>query len=97
MPHRRRAGAFRLGTTRNALYKTLHDARGRLRTALIDAGHLDARPYLSCDDCFARMDEYVEQLARNPDHDDPPMRAHLRGCGACAEEADALTELLRQP
>jgi len=35
--------ADRLGTTRNALYKTLHDARGRLRTALIDAGHLDAR------------------------------------------------------
>ena len=57
----------------------------------------DTSPYLSCDDCFARMDEYVEQLARNPDYDDPPMRAHLRGCGACAEEADALTELLRQP
>lgn len=36
--------ADRLGTTRNALYKTLHDARRRLRTALIDAGHLDARP-----------------------------------------------------
>ena len=57
----------------------------------------DTSPYLSCDDCFARMDEYVEQLARNPDYDDPSMRAHLRGCGACAEEADALTELLRQP
>jgi RNA polymerase sigma-70 factor (ECF subfamily) len=30
--------AERLGTSRGALYKTLHDARGRLRTALADAG-----------------------------------------------------------
>jgi RNA polymerase sigma-70 factor, ECF subfamily len=32
--------ADRLGTTRNALYKTLHDARGRLRTHLTVAGYL---------------------------------------------------------
>jgi RNA polymerase sigma-70 factor (ECF subfamily) len=30
--------AERLGTTRGALYKTLHDARRKLRTALADAG-----------------------------------------------------------
>jgi RNA polymerase sigma-70 factor (ECF subfamily) len=36
--------AERLGTTRNALYKTLHDARRRLRAALVDSGHLHARP-----------------------------------------------------
>ena len=36
--------ADRLGTTRNALYKTLHDARGRLRAALLAAGHLDTTP-----------------------------------------------------
>lgn len=34
--------ADRLGTTRNALYKTLHDARARLRTALIARGYLTA-------------------------------------------------------
>jgi len=34
--------ADRLGTTRNALYKTLHDARKRLRTQLIATGHLPA-------------------------------------------------------
>lgn len=34
--------AERLGTNRNALYKTLHDARRRLRTALTDSGHLDS-------------------------------------------------------
>jgi RNA polymerase sigma-70 factor (ECF subfamily) len=32
--------AARLGTTRNALYKTLHDARKRLRTHLQRTGHL---------------------------------------------------------
>jgi RNA polymerase sigma-70 factor (ECF subfamily) len=33
--------ADRLGTNRNALYKTLHDARSRLRAALVASGHLD--------------------------------------------------------
>ncbi|MDQ0279387.1 RNA polymerase sigma-70 factor (ECF subfamily) [Arthrobacter silviterrae] len=33
--------ADRLGTNRNALYKTLHDARGRLRRHLQDTGYLD--------------------------------------------------------
>ena len=31
--------AERLGTSRGAVYKTLHDARAKLRRALIDAGH----------------------------------------------------------
>ncbi|WP_427015522.1 RNA polymerase sigma factor [Pseudarthrobacter sp. P1] len=34
--------ADRLGTNRNALYKTLHDARGRLRAHLALAGYLPA-------------------------------------------------------
>jgi RNA polymerase sigma-70 factor, ECF subfamily len=32
--------AERMGTNRNALYKTLHDARGRLRAHLADQGYL---------------------------------------------------------
>ena len=36
--------ADRLGSTRNALYKTLHDARRRLRVALTDNGYLPNRP-----------------------------------------------------
>lgn len=32
--------AERLGTNRNALYKTLHDARARLRDLLVKTGHL---------------------------------------------------------
>jgi RNA polymerase sigma-70 factor (ECF subfamily) len=35
--------AERLGTTRNALYKTLHDARKGLREHLRDAGYLPER------------------------------------------------------
>jgi RNA polymerase sigma-70 factor (ECF subfamily) len=35
--------ADRLATNRNALYKTLHDARARLRTHLTDAGYLPAQ------------------------------------------------------
>jgi RNA polymerase sigma-70 factor (ECF subfamily) len=31
--------AERLGTSRGAIYKTLHDARAKLRKALIEAGH----------------------------------------------------------
>lgn len=36
--------AERLATNRNALYKTLHDARVRLRECLIASGHLPATP-----------------------------------------------------
>ena len=31
----------RLGTTRGALYKTLHDARAKLRAELVAAGHME--------------------------------------------------------
>jgi RNA polymerase sigma-70 factor (ECF subfamily) len=35
-----------LGTTRNAIYKTLYDARRKLRAQLVSAGHLDAHETL---------------------------------------------------
>ncbi|ABL84139.1 MULTISPECIES: hypothetical protein [unclassified Nocardioides] len=54
----------------------------------------DTSPYLSCDDCFAQLDEYVERRFADPQHHDPALEAHLRGCGACAEEAEALLDLL---
>jgi hypothetical protein len=56
----------------------------------------DTSPYLSCHDCFARIDQYVEQTLADPQHEDPAMQAHLAGCGACAEEAETLRELLAQ-
>ena len=55
---------------------------------------LDTHPYLSCDDCFDLVDEYVEALLSNPDHDHPAMRTHLAGCAACAEEARSLIVLV---
>jgi hypothetical protein len=54
----------------------------------------DTVPYLSCDECFDRIDTYVEQVAANPEHRDVAMQKHLRACGVCADEATALTELL---
>ena len=56
----------------------------------------DTSPYLSCDDCFARIDEYVERTLADPHHEDEAMKAHLAGCGACAEEAATLRELLSE-
>ncbi|MGH3361798.1 MAG: hypothetical protein ACRDOM_04995 [Nocardioides sp.] len=54
----------------------------------------DTSPYLSCDDCFTRLDEYVEDRLRDPGRVDPAMRTHLAGCAACADEAEALLELI---
>ena len=55
---------------------------------------VDTSPYLSCDDCFARIDSYVERIVSDPLHVDAAMTAHLAGCGACAEEAESLRALL---
>ena len=57
---------------------------------------VDTEPYLSCDDCFERIDAYVEQVVADPAHQDREMATHLDGCGVCAEEAQALQELIRQ-
>jgi hypothetical protein len=58
---------------------------------------LDTDPYFSCDDCFAELDQYVERRALLPGYDDPGMRTHLEGCGACAEEAETLLSLILDP
>lgn len=57
---------------------------------------LDTQPYLSCNDCFERIDRYVEERLADPAHDDPEMSTHLAGCGVCAEEARTLEDLLHQ-
>lgn len=55
---------------------------------------VDTDPYLSCDECFARIDEYVEHMLADSSYRDVPMDVHLAGCAVCAEEAETLTELL---
>jgi hypothetical protein len=53
-------------------------------------------PEVGCDDCFADLDRYVElELAgENADRMVPGLRAHLRGCPACAEEYESLLALV---
>lgn len=53
-------------------------------------------PEIGCEECFERLDEYVElELSGAPaDARVPGMRAHLRGCPACDEEHNSLRDLL---
>jgi hypothetical protein len=61
----------------------------------VDALLLDTTPWLSCDECFERMDGYVEALLHDASHADQAMDRHLQGCAACDEEARSLLALLR--
>jgi hypothetical protein len=53
-------------------------------------------PDIGCEECFERLDEYVElELAgRDAEAVVPGMRTHLDGCPACREEHESLTALL---
>jgi hypothetical protein len=55
-----------------------------------------AEPELQCDECFERLDEYVdlELLGGAADDAIPGMRPHLAGCPACREEYESLRELV---
>ena len=50
---------------------------------------------VGCDECFDRLDEYVEIELAGLDADAavPGLGAHLEGCPACREEHDALLAL----
>jgi anti-sigma factor RsiW len=53
---------------------------------------------LLCDECFEKLDEYVDlELQGSPaDEHVPGMRAHLEGCPACREEYASLRALVEQ-
>jgi hypothetical protein len=53
-------------------------------------------PELSCEECFAELDRYVELELRGADADThiPGMREHLDGCPACAEDHRSLRALV---
>jgi hypothetical protein len=55
------------------------------------------QPELSCDECFAALDRYVELEAAGADAEAqfPGMGAHLQGCRACSEEHDLLLDFVR--
>ena len=50
---------------------------------------------VGCDECFDRLDEFVELELAGLDADAavPGLRAHLEGCPACRDEHDALLAL----
>ena len=51
---------------------------------------------VSCEECFERLDEFVELELGGLDADAaiPGLQAHLEGCPACREEHDALAALV---
>jgi len=55
-------------------------------------------PEIGCEECFERLDEYVELELAGADADRrvPGMHEHLQGCPACREEHDSLRDLLRE-
>jgi hypothetical protein len=53
-------------------------------------------PELTCEQCFAELDRYVELVVGGEKADDrvPGMKAHLHGCPACAEDFRSLRDLV---
>ena len=53
-------------------------------------------PELTCEECFAKLDRYVELELSGVDADAaiPGMSAHLEGCGACDEDHQSLRALV---
>ena len=53
-------------------------------------------PELTCEECFAELDRYVELVIAGGPADEriPGMRAHLQGCPACAEDFHSLRDLV---
>jgi hypothetical protein len=53
-------------------------------------------PEALCDECFERLDEYVELDLSGAAAEDavPGMAAHLAGCEACREEHESLRALV---
>lgn len=58
-----------------------------------------SEPEVLCDECFERIDEFVdiELAGGNADAQLPGMRSHFEGCPACAEEYESLRELAGGP
>ena len=63
---------------------------------MIDALLGPEGPEVTCEECFERLDEYVELELAGDDADGrvPGMRAHLEGCPACREDHESLRELV---
>jgi hypothetical protein len=69
-----------------------HMSHDRLKRLLGPAG-----PELLCDECFEKLDEYVELELQGSRAEEriPGMRAHLEGCPACHEDYDSLRDFIQ--
>jgi hypothetical protein len=69
-----------------------HDPRRSLVAKLLGP----AGPEVTCEECFERLDEYVdaELAGRDADAAIPGMAAHLAGCPACREDHESLRALV---
>ena len=56
-----------------------------------------AKPEVLCDECFERLDEYVELELQGERADEriPGLRAHLEGCPACHEDYESLRDFVQ--
>lgn len=73
------------------------DVRPPLSEAQAGRFVVDTGPWMSCDECFDYLDEFVD--LDDPTEDDlngrvSAMVAHLAGCGACREEVESIRVLL---
>jgi anti-sigma factor RsiW len=66
----------------------------RLSPAAVQRLLTSTEPWLSCEDCFELLDEYVEARLADASAAAPAMDVHLAACPACAEEAASLTVLV---
>jgi hypothetical protein len=64
-----------------------------VRAERIRALILDSEPWLSCGECFARVDGYVERLLSGRPSRDEALGVHLVACPACLNEAQSLVTL----
>jgi hypothetical protein len=55
-------------------------------------------PEVGCEECFERLDEFVELELAGLDADAavPGLRAHFEGCPACRQEHDTLLALVAE-
>lgn len=55
---------------------------------------IESDPYLSCDECFERVDEEVDEFLESAKPFSKELLVHLNACPECHEEALSLLELL---
>lgn len=52
-----------------------------------------SEPWMSCDECFDRSDELLEDFLDRNMPLPADFRAHLAGCPACRDEVESLAEI----